>query len=141
MYMRVKFEFLTPGMQHAEEADLRTEMSRIASDFEKGFRTGAKQKVVNDLLVLQRQWCQLTRQGEDHMDVACREKPLATRCEPAVASPGLTLRAVPVAARVGGDDAMSTARAFIERAAERGSAAPPNGHQHVHVLPTGALTA
>src|ERR1700693_3861747 len=57
MHMRVKFEFLTPGMQHAEEADFRAEMLWIASNFEKRFRTGAKQKIVDDLLVLQRQWC------------------------------------------------------------------------------------
>ena len=42
MYMRVKFDFLTLGMQHAEEADLRTEMLGIARDFQKCFRTGAK---------------------------------------------------------------------------------------------------
>ena len=59
--MRVHFEFLTPGVQHAEEADLCTEMFGIVSDFEKGFRTGAKQEIVNDLLVLQRQRGQMTR--------------------------------------------------------------------------------
>src|SRR6266403_2360322 len=52
MDMRVHVEFLTPGMQYAEEADFCTEMLRIASDFQKGFRTGAKQKIVDDLLVL-----------------------------------------------------------------------------------------
>src|SRR5258708_16155154 len=120
MDMRVKFELLIPSVQHAEEANLRTEMSRIASDFEKGFRTGAKQEIVDELLILQGQWCQLARQREDHMDVACREKLLATRCEPAVARPCLTLRTVPVAARVERDGAMSAASAFIEMAAERG---------------------
>jgi len=44
MDMRVKVEFLTPGMQHAEEADFCAEMSRIACDFQKGFSTSAKQK-------------------------------------------------------------------------------------------------
>jgi hypothetical protein len=43
-------------MQYAEEADFCTEMLGIASDFQKGFRTGAKQKIVDDLLVLQHQW-------------------------------------------------------------------------------------
>src|SRR6266849_9801318 len=56
MYMRVKFEFLTPGMQHAEEADLRTEMLGIAGNFEKGFRTGSEQEIVYDLLILKSQW-------------------------------------------------------------------------------------
>ena len=40
MDMRMMFEFLIPGMQHAEEADLRAEMFRIASDFEESFGTG-----------------------------------------------------------------------------------------------------
>src|ERR1700720_735283 len=78
MYMRVKFEFLTPRMQHAEEADLRTEMLGIARDFQKGFRTGAKQEIVDDLLVLQDQRGQMTRKREDNMDVARREKLSAT---------------------------------------------------------------
>ena len=55
MDMRVKFEFLTRAVQHAEEADFRAEMLGIACDFQKGFRTGAKQEIVEDLLVLQHQ--------------------------------------------------------------------------------------
>jgi hypothetical protein len=31
--MRVKLEFLIPGVQHAEEADSSAKMSGIASDF------------------------------------------------------------------------------------------------------------
>ena len=53
MDMRVKFELLIPSVQYAEEADLCAEMFGIASDFEKGFRTGTKQKIVDDLFVLQ----------------------------------------------------------------------------------------
>ena len=43
MDMRVKPEFLIPGMQYAEEADLDTEMRGIASNFQECFRTTAKQ--------------------------------------------------------------------------------------------------
>ena len=39
-------ELLTPSMQHAKEADFRTEVSRITRNFLKCFRTGAKQEVV-----------------------------------------------------------------------------------------------
>ena len=56
MDMRVEFEFLTPRMQHAEEADFCAEMLWITRNFEKRFRTGAKQEIVDDLFVLQRQW-------------------------------------------------------------------------------------
>ena len=131
----MKFEFLSPGVQHAEEADLCTEMLGIARDFQKGFRTGAKQEIVDDLLVLQNQRGQMTRKREDHMDVARREKLLLTRCEPAIASSRLTLWAVPISARVVGDGAMSAASAFIEMPAECGGATPRNGQQHFDVLP------
>jgi hypothetical protein len=55
MNMRMKFEFLTPGVQYAEESDFCTEMLGIAGDFEKRFGTGAKQEIVDELLVLQSQ--------------------------------------------------------------------------------------
>ena|ERR1700739_729023 len=101
MDMGVKFEFLTPGMQHAEEADLCTEMLGIASNFEKGFRTGAKQKIVDDLLVLQNQCGQMTWEREDHVHVRGRKKFPATLFQPTIASARLTLWAVPIAARNG----------------------------------------
>jgi hypothetical protein len=126
VYMWVKFEFLSPAVQHAEEADFSTEMLGITSDFQKSFRTGAKQEIVDDLLVLQDQRGQMTRKREDHMDVARREKLLLTRCEPAIASSCLTLRAVPISARVVGDGAMSAASALIEMPAERGGTTPRN---------------
>src|SRR5882762_930882 len=53
MRMRVKFELLIPGVEHAKEADLGAQMLGIASDFEERFRTGLQQEMVQDLLVLQ----------------------------------------------------------------------------------------
>jgi hypothetical protein len=35
--MGMKLEFLVPGVEHAEEADLGPEMSGVASDLEKSF--------------------------------------------------------------------------------------------------------
>jgi len=58
MDMGVKPELLAPSMQHGEEADFRAKVSWIASDFEKSFRTGAEQQIVDDFLVLQGQWRQ-----------------------------------------------------------------------------------
>ena len=127
MDVRMKSELLIPGVQHAEEADLRTEVFWITCDLQKRFRTGAKQEIVDELFILQGEWRQLARKSEDNMHVGRREKLLAARCELAVASPCLTLRAVPIAARVVGDGTMSAASAFIEMAAERGGATPRNG--------------
>ncbi len=72
MYMRVEFEFLIPGMEYAEEADLSAEVFGITGDFQKCLGTGAEQKIVDELLVLQGQWCQLTRECEDNMHIARR---------------------------------------------------------------------
>ena len=52
MNMRVQAELLTPGVQYAEEADFRAQVSGIARDFEKCFRTGAKQQAIDELFVL-----------------------------------------------------------------------------------------
>src|SRR5215472_7649821 len=130
MDMRVEFEFLTPAVQHAEEADVRTEMLRIACDFQKGFCTGAKQEIVEDLLVLQHQRSQVTRKRENHMDVTGRKKFPTTLFQPTFPSTCLTFRAMAISARVVGDGAMSAASAFIEMPAERGGTTPGNSQEH-----------
>ena len=79
MTVGMKFELLAPGVQHAEEANLSAEVSQIASDFQKGVGTGAEQEIVEDLLVLQSQWRQAAGGGEDHVQVAGREKFTSTR--------------------------------------------------------------
>src|ERR1700739_719738 len=56
MHVRVKIELLAPGVQDTEETDLRTEVFRVASDFEKGFCTGTEQKIVDNLFIMQHQW-------------------------------------------------------------------------------------
>ncbi len=40
MRVRVKFELLIPGVEHAKEADLGAQMLGITSDLEERFRTG-----------------------------------------------------------------------------------------------------
>jgi hypothetical protein len=59
MGMGMMFEFLIPGVEHTEEADLGAEMFGIASDFEEGFGTGLQQEMVQDFLVLQSERRQL----------------------------------------------------------------------------------
>ncbi len=137
MDMRMNVELLTPGVQHAEEANLRAEVLRITSHFEECFRTGAEQETVEDFLILQHQWGQPMGQCEDHVQIAGREKLSSTRSDPAVPSSDLTLRAVAIAAAVIRDGGTIPATgALIEMTAECGSTAPPNGQQHFDVLPT-----
>ena len=47
--MGMKREFLLPGMQHAEEADLSPEMAGVTSHFQKGFCAGPQQQTIDDL--------------------------------------------------------------------------------------------
>src|SRR5271169_5483342 len=109
----------------------------MACYFEKGFRTGAEQQTIEDLLILQHQRGQPMGQCEDHVQIAGREKFSSTCSDPAVPSSGLTLRAMAIAAAVIGDGGtMSAAGALIEMTAECGGATPPNGPQHFDVLPT-----
>jgi hypothetical protein len=61
MGMRVMFELLIPGVEHAKEADFGAEMSGIASDFEESFSSGLQQEMVQDLFVLQGQRRQFMR--------------------------------------------------------------------------------
>src|SRR5260370_36020021 len=103
MDMRMEPKFLIPGMQHAEETDVGTKVFRITRYFKKRLRTGAKQEIVHNLLVLQSEWCQLMRQRENNMHIACREKLRATRSEPEGARPRLTLLAVRLAVSVDRD--------------------------------------
>src|SRR5215472_2801788 len=128
MEMRMEPELLTPTMQHTEEADLRSE---------KGLRTGAEQKIVDDLLVLQHQWGQAAGERKDHVHVAGGEKFSSARRNPLFPSGGLTLRAVAISAAIkrnGGT--MPTTGALIDMAAQCGRTTPRNGQQHFDVAPT-----
>ena len=132
----MKLEFLVPGMQHAEEADLGSEMGGIARDFQQGFGAGPEQQTVDEFPVLESQRSQLRRQGEDDVDVGRGQQFTTTRRDPAFPRTGLTLRAVPVAATVVGDGGtMSAAGALIDMAAESGGATARDGQQDLEVGP------
>src|SRR5258708_30225159 len=105
--MGMMLQPLVPGMEHAEEADLRAEVTRIASDLQQGCSTGVKQQVVDQPFILQCEWSQFPWQGEDHVHVAGGQQLSFPRLEPAQAGVALTLGAVPVSARVVRDGSMS----------------------------------
>src|SRR3984893_914196 len=122
--VRMMSSVLTPGMEDRKEPDLGSQMFGIGGYLQKGFRTGAEQEVIEDLLVLQRQWGELGRQIKDNVDMGDRQKFVRTSRDPLIASPALTLGAVSIAAAVKGDGAIATARALVAMPAEcRGTAA------------------
>ena len=139
--MRVQLEFLVPGMEDAEEADLGTEMGGIARDLQQGFGAGPEQQTVDEFPVLESQCSQLRRQGEDDVDIGRGQQFTTTRRDPAFTGTGLTLRAVPVATAVIGDGGtMSAVGALIDMAAEGGSATARDGQQDLKVGPAEPMT-
>jgi hypothetical protein len=55
VHMRMMLQSLVPGMEHAEEADLRAEVTRIAGNLQQSGSTGVKQQVIDQPFVLQRE--------------------------------------------------------------------------------------
>jgi len=62
-------QVLPPGVKHGEETDLRSEMFRIAGNREKGFRSGAEENAVDDLLVVESDTGQFFRNREYDVEV------------------------------------------------------------------------
>ena len=140
--MRMKLQALSPAVEHAEEADLGTEMPWIASDFKQGLSAGVKEQVVNEPLVLQCERGQFPWQSKDSVDVASGQKLPFARLEPASARVALATRAMSISARVVGDlGRVSAAGAAIAMSTQRGGAAAQDRQQHFSVLPVDPLTA
>ena len=80
------------------------------------------------------EWVQRMRQSKDDMEVWQGEQVLLAPRKPALARLCLTLRAVPIAARVVGDGMEIAPRAGVQMASERSRAASGDGPQHAELL-------
>jgi hypothetical protein len=128
-------QFLIPGMEDAEEADIRSEPLRIPGDFYQGGGAGAEQKVIHNPLVLQRQGREFVRQREDDMRVGSGQQIARTGLDPAVSGIGLTPWTVAIATGVIGDGLVAAGATLIDVSAERGRAATLDGGQHFQMQP------
>src|SRR3984957_16323028 len=113
MDMRMMLQPLIPGMEHAEEADLGSQVAWVAGDLQQSCSTGAKEKVVDQPFVVQRERSQFPRQREDDVHVADGQQLPFPRLEPVEACIALTLRTVPITTRVVRDGGISAVRAVI----------------------------
>ena len=123
MNVRVVHQVLSPGVQHAQKADLRAQVLRIGGDRAQRLRHRPEQDVVDHGLVLERDDGDLVRHREHHVEVRHVEQFRLTVLEPLRACETLAFRAVPVAARVVRDALMATIAAPLDVTAERGGAA------------------
>src|SRR5208282_1560097 len=122
-------------MQNGKEANVCPQVARISGYLLQGLGAGAKQEVIEDLLVLQRQWGELVRQSEDNMDVGDRQKFTLPSQDPLVASAALALWAMAITAAVVRGGAIATARALIAMPAESRRAAASDRTQYFPVDP------
>ena len=140
--MGMKLEFLVPGMEHTEEADVGSQMGGITRDFQQGFGAGPEQQTVDEFPVLQGQRSQLRRQSKNEVDVGRGQQFTATRLDPAFTRTGLTLGAVPITAAVVRDGGtMSAAGALIDMATEGSGATTRDGQQDLNMSPANPMAA
>ena len=133
--MRMRLEGLSPGVQDGEEPNLDAEMLGVGSHFEQRGGAALEQQREQPPLILPHQRHERVRYAEDQMEVARRQEFLLALREPLLASVGLALGAVPVAARVIRDGLMTAAHALIAMSAERDGTATRNGSEHLALRP------
>ena len=148
MNVRMVRQILSPGVQHAQEADFRTQMLWIGGDDAQRFRRRPEQDIVDDGLVLERDDLDLLGHREHHVEVGHVEQFRLAVLKPLSLCETLAFRTVAISARVVGHTLMTAITAPLDMTAESGSAAtldrdhgtPPRGGQRRAVLITESRT-
>src|ERR1700676_134903 len=96
--MGMMLEVRSPGMEHAEESDVGSQVLGIASQFEHRRGADAIEQIVEQSLVLQYKSGEFMGQREHDVEVRHGQQLSRTRGQPLGTRVPLTLRAVPVAA-------------------------------------------
>jgi hypothetical protein len=134
VHVRVPDECLPPGVEDAEDTDLRAQVTRVGGPLSQRGRTRLKEPGLQPRGVAIRERQQRVRQRKDDMHVGHVEKLTLPRGEPAVTRLGLTRRTVAISTRVVGDGPMSAGAALIDMAAERGGPTPLHRAEHGPLL-------
>jgi hypothetical protein len=103
-------------------------------NFKHGVSAGPEKQIVQNPGIAQAEGIQLVWQGEYDVEVRNVEEFFLSCCEPALASLRLTLRTVPVSARVIRDGLMTALGALIDVAAKRRRSAAGDCSQHAQLL-------
>src|SRR5215831_5104293 len=128
-------QFLIPGVEDAEKADLSAEALGVGGYFDQSLGTAAEQQSIEESLVLQSQGRQLVGESEDHMGVASGQQFGAACVEPLVARLTLAFRAVPVSTGVEGNGSMPASGALIDVATHGCGATTPDGVENFEMQP------
>ena len=122
--MRMMRERLPPGMKNGDKAELAAEMLGISADRLARLGHGVEQNGVDQNLVLIGDRRNLGGHGEYDVEIGHWQKVGFARGQPSFARDPLTLWAVPIAATIVRDPAMTAVVAGLDMAAERGGPAP-----------------
>jgi hypothetical protein len=144
MNVWVMQQVLPPGVQHAQEADLGTEMLRVGGYGVQSLRRSPEQDVVDLGLVLERDGGDHVRHREHHVEVGHVEQLSLPVFQPLGPRETLALGAGVIPARVERDTLMAAVATALDVSAEcRGAAtldrahgAPPRGGQRRAMLVT-----
>jgi hypothetical protein len=68
--MGVMLQVLSPGVKHAEKADVCAEVLGSGGNFQERRGAGLEEQPIEEALILIGEGCQLVGKGEDHMHVA-----------------------------------------------------------------------
>jgi hypothetical protein len=72
--VRMMVKVLSPSVEHAKKPDVRTQMFRVAGEFEQRRCTRSEQQIVKQSLVLQGYSREFVRQREDDVKVRDRQQ-------------------------------------------------------------------
>jgi VIT1/CCC1 family predicted Fe2+/Mn2+ transporter len=98
MQVRVQVKILPPGMKHGEEADVGTEMLRVACNRQERFRYGMEEETVDRLFVVKGDAGDLLRECEDKVEILHRQQFRGALRQPLGARQPLALGAMTIAA-------------------------------------------
>lgn len=96
--MGMMLKVLSPGVEHAEESDIRSQVLGVPHQFEHRRGAGAVEQIVEQPLVLENKRGELVRQREDNVEVGHGQQLSRARRQPFSARVPLALGAVPIAA-------------------------------------------
>ena len=132
VHVGVEAKVAGPGMQDERGAEDRAEPA--LAELEQGLGGSMKERVEDHLRSAASERPQFRRKREDDVEVPDIEQPLAALLDPMLLGERLTLRAVPVAARMVRMVLVPARRAVLDMASERRCAALLDVRQHPLLL-------
>src|SRR5881394_1424460 len=121
--MRMVHQFLIPGMQYGQKADVCPEVTPVGSNGQQSFGHGTEEYAVDQAGILKRQCGQFLRQSENDVAVRNGQKFGGPCCQPLVTRGGLALWTMSIPARVVCDGLMRAVITLLQMSAQHSGAA------------------